>query len=47
MSKNVNQPVEAVKRYLQQQGNMESIKEWIQYEKSLDYLIAQAKIEAA
>lgn len=47
VSKNVNQPLDAVKRYLQQQGNIESIKEWIQYEKSLDYLIAQAKIEAA
>ncbi len=47
VSKNINQPVDAVKRYLQQQGNVESIKEWIQYEKSLDYLIEQAKIETA
>jgi trigger factor len=47
VSKNVNQPADMVKRYLQQQGNTESVKEWIQYEKALDYLIAQAKIEAA
>ncbi len=47
VSRNVNQPVDVVKRYLQQQGNTESIKEWIQYEKTLDFLIAQAKIEAA
>ena len=47
VSKNVNQPVDVVKRYLQQQGNTESVKEWIQYEKALDYLISQAKIEAA
>jgi len=47
ISANVNQPVDVVKRYMQQQGNMESVKEWIQYEKALDYLIAQAKIEAA
>lgn len=42
-----NQPVDVVKRYLKQQGEPEAIKEWIQYEKALDYLIAQAKIEAA
>lgn len=42
-----NQPLDVVKRYLKQQDNTESIKEWIQYEKALDYLIAQAKIEAA
>ncbi len=42
-----NQPVDVVKRYLKQQGEPESIKEWIQYEKALDYLIAQAKIESA
>jgi trigger factor len=42
-----NQPLDVVKRYLKQQENTESIKEWIQYEKTLDYLIAQAKIEAA
>ncbi len=47
VSKNINQPLDVVKRYLQQQGNTESVKEWIQYEKALDYLIAQAKIEAA
>ncbi len=47
ISQNVNQPADAVKRYLQSQGNLESIKEWIQYEKSLDFLIAQAKVEAA
>lgn len=47
MAKNANQPVEVVKRYLKQQGNAESIKDWIRYEKTLDYLIAQAKIEAA
>jgi trigger factor len=42
-----NQPIDVVKRYLKQQGNVESIKEWIQYEKTLDYLISQSKIEAA
>lgn len=47
VSGNVNQPADVVKRYLQQQGNLESIKEWIQYEKTLDFLIAQAKIETA
>jgi trigger factor len=47
ISQNVHQPVDAVKRYLAQQGNLESIKEWIQYEKTLDFLIDQAKIEAA
>jgi trigger factor len=47
VSKSVNQPVDAVKKYLNQQGNIESVKEWILYEKTLDYLISQAKIEAA
>ena len=47
ISQNVHQPADAVKRYLAQQGNLESIKEWIQYEKTLDYLIDQAKVEAA
>jgi trigger factor len=42
-----NQPPDAVKRYLQQQNRVESVKEWIQYEKTLDFLIASAKIEAA
>jgi len=47
VSKNVNQTADAVKRYLQQQGKMETVREWIQYEKALDFLIAQAKVEAA
>ncbi len=47
VSQSSNQPVDAVKRYIQQQGNVESIKEWIQYEKSLDFLISAAKLEAA
>jgi trigger factor len=47
VSKNVNQPQDVVKRYVQQKGDIESVKEWIRYEKTLDYLIAQAKIEAA
>jgi trigger factor len=47
VSQSSNQPVDAVKRYIQQQGNVDSIKEWIQYEKSLDFLIAAAKLEAA
>lgn len=42
-----NQPPDAVKRYLQQQNRLESVKEWIQYEKTLDFLIASAQIEAA
>ncbi len=41
------QSAETVRRYLQQQGNIPSIKEWIQYEKTLDFLIAQSKVEAA
>ncbi len=45
VSQNVNQPVDVVRRYIQQQGNMDSIKDWIQYEKTLDFLIAQSKIE--
>jgi trigger factor len=44
---NTNQPADAVKRHFQKQGSVESIKGWIQYEKALDFLIAQAKIEAA
>lgn len=47
VSKNVQQPADAVRRYLQQKGSVESTKEWIQYEKTLDFLIEQAKIEAA
>lgn len=47
VSKNVQQPADAVKRYLQQKGSVESTKEWIQYEKTLDFLIEQAKIETA
>ncbi len=41
------QPADVVKRYLKQEGNMESIEDWIQYEKTLDFLIAQAKVDAA
>ncbi len=47
IAQNVNQPADTVKKYLHQQGNLASIKEWIQYEKTLDFLIAQAKVEAA
>jgi trigger factor len=47
ISENVNQPVDAVKRYIQQKGNLEGIKEWIQYEKTLDFLISVAKVTAA
>ena len=47
ISENVNQPVDAVKRYIQHKGNMEGVKEWIQYEKTLDFLISQAKVTAA
>jgi trigger factor len=45
VSGNVGQPIDVVRRYVQQQGNMDSIKDWIQYEKTLDFLIAQSKIE--
>jgi len=45
VSGNVNQPVDVVRRYLRQQGNVDSIKDWIQYEKTLDFLISQSKIE--
>jgi trigger factor len=47
ISQGSNQPPDAVKRYLQQQNRVESVKEWIQYEKTLDFLIASAKIEVA
>lgn len=47
MAKNVNQPPDVIKRYIQQQGNQESIQDWIRYEKTLDFLIAEAKTEAA
>ena len=47
ISKGSNQAPEAVKRYLLQQNKVESVKEWIQYEKTLDFLVASAKIEAA
>jgi trigger factor len=43
VSKNVNQPPDTVRRYIQQQGNQESIQDWIGYEKTLDFLIAEAK----
>ncbi len=42
VSRNVNQPPDTVKRYIQQQGNQESIQDWIGYEKTLDFLIAEA-----
>jgi len=45
ISGNIGQPADVVKRYVQQQGNLDSIKDWIQYEKTLDFLIAQSKIE--
>ncbi len=45
VSGNVNQPADVVRRYVQQQGNVDSIKDWIQYEKTLDFLIANSKIE--
>jgi trigger factor len=45
VSQNVNQPIDVVRRYIQQQGNVDSIKDWIQYEKTLDFLIAESKIE--
>ena len=41
------QTPESVKQYLQQQNRVESVKEWIQYEKTLDFLISSATIEAA
>lgn len=41
------QPPEAVRRYLSQKGEMASTREWIRYEKTIDLLIAQAKVEAA
>ena len=47
VAQSARQPVDVVKRYLLQKGNVESIKEWIEYEKTLDFLIAQAKVEAA
>jgi trigger factor len=47
ISESVNQPVDAVKRYIQQKGNLEGVKEWIQYEKTLDFLITVAKVAAA
>ncbi len=45
VSGNIGQPADVVKRYVQQQGNLDSIKDWIQYEKTLDFLITQSKIE--
>jgi trigger factor len=47
IAQGANQPAEMVKRYLQQQGNIEGIKDWIRYEKTLDFLIAQSKITSA
>ena len=47
VAKNVNQPPDTVKRYIQQQGNQESIQDWIRYEKTLDFLVAEAKAEKA
>lgn len=44
IAQGANQPADVVKRYLQQQGNIEGIKDWIRYEKTLDFLIAQSKI---
>ncbi|HVZ81252.1 MAG TPA: trigger factor [bacterium] len=47
IAQGANQPADVVKRYLQQQGNIEGIKDWIRYEKTLDFLIAQSKITNA
>ncbi len=47
VAQGAGQPADVVKRYLKQQGNLDSIKEWIEYEKALDFLIAQAKVDAA
>jgi trigger factor len=47
IARNAGQSVDAVKGYVKKQGDAESVREWIQYEKVLDFLIAQAKVEAA
>jgi trigger factor len=47
ISKGVNQSIDAVRKHLQEKGEIETTREWIQYEKTLDLLISQAKIEAA
>ena len=47
IAQGASQPADVVKRYLQQQGNVEGIKDWIRYEKTLDFLIAQSKISNA
>lgn len=45
VAKNVGQSPDTVRRYIQQQGNQESIQDWIGYEKALDFLIAEAKAD--
>ncbi len=45
VSKGLNQPVEAVRGYIHQKGNKEGVQEMIQYEKTLDFLVAASKIE--
>lgn len=47
LSKNANQPPDAVKQYIQKQGNVDSVRDWIRYEKTLDYLISVSKVDAA
>ncbi len=47
LSKNTNQPPESVKQYIQKQGNLDSVRDWIRYEKTLDYLISVSKVETA
>ncbi len=47
IAQNSQQTPEAVKKYLAEQNRVESVKEWIQYEKTLDFLIASSQIDAA
>jgi len=43
VAKSVHQAPDVVRRYIQQQDSQESIQDFIRYEKTMDFLIAQAK----
>jgi FKBP-type peptidyl-prolyl cis-trans isomerase (trigger factor) len=47
MSKAVNQPVDVLKKYIDQHHQKAELEDQVTYEKALDFLIASAKVAAA
>jgi FKBP-type peptidyl-prolyl cis-trans isomerase (trigger factor) len=47
LSKALQQPVEAMKKYLDQRGQRAEVEDHVIYEKTLDLLIEKASVEAA